>query len=120
MGAVSQSHDLRLALRTASHADIWSDPSGIRGAVRHGLGRPASAIVFLAAAVGTLSGVGNQLALAFLALAAAAQLVTPAVVGRLGHPISAEMTFRLGLVGWPISLLVLGAASRGIDRDLSE
>ncbi len=120
MGAVSQSQDLRLALRSASHADIWSDPSGIRGAIRHGLGRPASAIVFGASVVGALSGAGNQLALAMLAVAAGAQLLAPAMAQRLGRPLAAETIFRIGLVGWPLSLLVLGAAGRGVDSDLYE
>jgi EAL domain-containing protein (putative c-di-GMP-specific phosphodiesterase class I) len=120
MGAVSQSQDLRLALRSSAHADIWSDPSGIRGAMRHGLGGPASAVVFGAAVVGALSGAGNQLALALLAVAAGAQLLVPALAQRLGRPLTAETTFRIGLVGWPASLLVLGAAGRGADRDLYE
>jgi len=120
MGAVSQSQELRLAVRSASQADIWSDPSGIRGAMRHGLGRPASAIVFAAAVVGALSGAGNQLALALLALAAAAQLLAPAIAQRIGRPLTAEATFRIGLVGWPLFLLVLGAAGRGVDSDLYE
>jgi EAL domain-containing protein (putative c-di-GMP-specific phosphodiesterase class I) len=118
MGAVTNAVELGISPRTAAGASSWADPSGIRGVVRHGLGRQAAVILLGASFVGALSGIGDPLVFCVLALAAAGQFAAGPVLRRFGRTLPPETDFRIALVGWPIALVILSATGWTTDLDL--
>ncbi|HYK95008.1 MAG TPA: EAL domain-containing protein [Candidatus Dormibacteraeota bacterium] len=118
MGAVSSPGDIGISAITSAGVGSWADPSGIRGVVRHGLGRQAAIILLGASLVGAISGIGNPLVFAVLALVAVGQFVAGPVLRRFGHSLPPETDFRIALVGWPIALAVLSATGWTTHLDL--
>lgn len=120
MGAVSNAAEIGLSPRTSAGVSSWADPSGIRGVIRHGLGRQAAIILLGASLVGAISGVGDPLVFLVLALGATAQFAAAPVLRRLGRTLTPETDFRIAVAGWPLALLVLADTGWSADLDLGE
>jgi EAL domain-containing protein (putative c-di-GMP-specific phosphodiesterase class I) len=120
VGAVSNATEIGLSPRTSVGVSAWADPSGIRGVIRHDLGRQAAIILLGASLVGAISGVGDPLVFLILALGASAQFAAAPVLRRLGRTFPPETDFRIAVAGWPIALLVLSATGWTTDLDLGE
>src|SRR6185503_11926673 len=89
-------------------AGSWRDPSGIRGVIRHGLGRQAAVILIGVAFAGALSGVGEGWVYGAMALVGLGQFLAKPALGWLEVTITPEIDFRIAVAGWPIALLFLG------------
>jgi EAL domain-containing protein (putative c-di-GMP-specific phosphodiesterase class I) len=120
LGAVSKAAEIGLSPRTSTGVSSWADPSGIRGVIRHTLGRQAAMILLGASLVGAISGVGNPLVFIALAAGALGQFVVPPALRRLGRPLTPETDFRIAVAGWPIALVVLSSVGWAPDKDLGE
>lgn len=120
LGAVSNAAEVGLSPRTSAGVSAWADPSGIRGVIRHGLGRQAAIILLGASLVGALSGVGDPLVFLILALGAAGQFVAAPILRRFGRTLPPETDFRIAVAGWPVALLILSATGWTTDLDLGE
>jgi EAL domain-containing protein (putative c-di-GMP-specific phosphodiesterase class I) len=120
LGAVSKAAEIGLSPRTSAGVGAWADPSGIRGVIRHDLGRQAAMILFGASIAGALSGIGEPLVFLVLAFGASGQFVASAVLRRAGRALPPETDFRIAVAGWPIALLVLSALAWKTQRDLGE
>jgi EAL domain-containing protein (putative c-di-GMP-specific phosphodiesterase class I) len=101
-------------------AAAWRDPSGIRGVIRHGLGRQAAVILLGVAFAGALSGVGDRWIYAGMAVVGLGHFLAKPALGRLGLTITPEIDFRIAVTGWPIALLVLGFVAWPGPSDIGE
>src|SRR5689334_17616850 len=100
MGAASRAPELALALRMGARGTEWTDPSGIRGVLRHGLARQVAYGLLIAAVFGAIVAPGARALLGVLVIAAAGQLLLPVVAARLGRAIPPELEFRIAVIAW--------------------
>src|SRR5262245_1886977 len=98
----------------------WSDPSGIRGVLRHGLARQVAYGLLIAALFGATVAPGARVLLTVLAIGAAAQLLLPVFSARLGRVLAPAVEFRIAVVGWPFALVAFGALAWATDQRLGE
>src|SRR4029079_9738859 len=101
-------------------AASWRDPSGIRGVIRHGLGRQAAVILLGVAFAGALSGVGERWIYVAMVVAALGHFLAKPGLARLGLTITPEIDFRIAVAGWPIALLLLGLVAWPGPSDIGE
>ncbi|HTK44092.1 MAG TPA: EAL domain-containing protein, partial [Patescibacteria group bacterium] len=120
MGVFSPARESALMLNSIPGAASWRDPSGIRGVIRHGLGRQAAVILLGVAFAGTLSGVGDRWIYGAMAVAALGHFLAKPGLGRLGLTITSETDFRIAVVGWPVALLLLGFVAWPGPADIGE
>jgi EAL domain-containing protein (putative c-di-GMP-specific phosphodiesterase class I) len=87
-----------------------SDPSGVRGALRHRLAAPTSILAICVLFGAALLGVGNQAIFIALAAVTAFQVLIHPVLRALGHQPSPSFGFRVVVVTWPVALAAMSAA----------
>jgi EAL domain-containing protein (putative c-di-GMP-specific phosphodiesterase class I) len=120
VGVFSPAPESALMLNAIPGSASWRDPSGIRGVIRHGLGRQAAVILLGVAIAGALSGVGELWIYAAMAAAAAGHFLAKPGLERLGLTITPEIDFRIAVVGWPVALLILGFIAWPGPSDIGE
>ena len=120
MGVFSPAREGALMLNAIPGAASWRDPSGIRGVIRHGLGRQAAVILLGVAFAGALSGVGDRWIYAAMAIGALGHFFAKPSLGRLGLTITPEIDFRIAVIGWPFALVLLGFVAWPGGSDIGE
>jgi len=120
VGVFSPARESALMLNAIPGAASWRDPSGIRGVIRHGLGRQAAVILLGVAVAGALSGVGELWIYLAMAVVALGHFLAKPGLERLGVTITPEVDFRIAVVGWPFALLFLGFIAWSGPSDIGE
>lgn len=118
MGVLSPARDARLALGVSIGGTTWSDASGIRGVIRHGLARQASIILLVVAVVGMASDVNRPWIFGLLALGALGHFIAKPVLRWFSLTVTPEVDFRIAVVGWPVALVALGWSAWAHENDL--
>jgi EAL domain-containing protein (putative c-di-GMP-specific phosphodiesterase class I) len=117
MDTLSSGGERQLALRRWSSAlDAFrpnrsTDPSGVRGALRHRLARPTGILLVLTLLAAAILGLGNPLPFTLVAAGVAAMVGLENALGRAGRPMSPGLEFRAAEAVWLIGLALVAASA---------